>query len=309
MELTEVQKEADSAGRKAVIFGVGALFLAGLFGWMLAHLSGGGPEVVPLVVAGEEIPPLTHIKAAQLKVINWPKESRPAGGFAKIEDVVNTNEINTSGLLPGEPIIAERLSTPERGLGISQLVEPNMRAFVVQALDSVATAGMLHPGAYVDVLATFQDPRSTDYATRVILQNILVMAVGDSIDVEATRPVDKTASDSQERDRVERQRVVTLLVGLKDVEPLTLASRQGKIDLALRNNVDNQIVTTSGVTLEQVVSDKAPKINLDKNSASGSSGHDSDTHSMVPPATPSRSRSTEHRRRESGSPSIYKVRH
>ena len=253
MELLEVQKEADSAGRKAIIFGIGALMLAGVFGWMLARLGGGGPEIEPVVVAAEEIPPLTQLKLKHLRVVQWPKTSKPQGTFTKPEDVITSNELNLSGMVAGEPILRSRLSTPERGLGVSQLVEPSMRAYVVQVNDSIAKSQIIHPGALVDVIATLEDVRTRDLVSKVILQNVQVLAVGDSVDLEP-RPMNKEdMAHSEDRQSVDRHRVVTLLVNLSDVEYLAFASSQGKIDLALRSNVDAEIVPTTGVNMEKVM--------------------------------------------------------
>lgn len=256
MELSEVQKEADSAGRKAIVFGLFALVLSGVFGWMLSRLSGGGPEVQNVVVAAEEIPALTQIKLKQLKVVQWPKDSLPQGTYANPQDVIKVAQVNVNSLMPGEPLLTSRLSTPDRGLGISQMVEPNMRAFVVQVNESVATAQLLHPGAFVDVIATFEDQATREIISKVLLQNIQVLAIGASIDVE-TAPKDKDAGATEEHNTNERHRVVTLLVGLDDVEDLTFASREGKIDLALRSNMDDEVVTTQGATMEKVIGTKA----------------------------------------------------
>jgi pilus assembly protein CpaB len=257
VELTEVQKEADAAGRKAILFGIAALLTAGLFGWMLARLSGGGPETQAVVVAAEEIPPLTQLKAKQLKVVQWPAAALPRGTFAKPEDVVKTNQINVNGLEVGEPILAARLSTPERGLGMSQMVEPSMRAFVVQVKEHVATAELLHPGAFVDVVATLEDVHSRELVTKVILQNVQVLAVGASIDVEPATA--KEVKEGEERAKVERRRVVTLLVNLADVEELAFASQQGKLDLALRNNQDSELVNTEGATVDKMLGSRPSK--------------------------------------------------
>lgn len=279
MELSEVQKEADSAGRKAVVFGLFALVLSGVFGWMLSRLSGGGPEVQNVVVAAEEIPALSQIKLKQLRVVPWPKDALPQGTYASPQDVIKVAQVNVNSLMPGEPLLTSRLSTPDRGLGIAQMVEPNMRAFVVQVNESVATAQLLHPGAFVDVIATFEDPSTREIISKVLLQNIQVLAIGASIDVETT-PQEKGASATEERQVTERHRVVTLLVGLDDVESLTFASREGKIDLALRSNMDDEVVTTAGATMEKVMGAK-PKVVTGTASA--------DVPHVAKPARPTRS--------------------
>lgn len=307
MELTEVQKEADSAGKKAIYFGVAALMFAVLFGWMLAQLNGGGPETQPVVVASEDIAPLSGLKETQLKVVPWPSAAIPKGAFTTIKEILDQKQITVNGLLVGEPILADRLSTQDHGLGMSLLVKPDFRAFVVQILDSVAVAELIHPGAHVDVLATLTSNRTQEIATHVLLQNVEVMAVGDSIDVEAAKPrTDKAGTVSEDRGRMERHRVVTLSVALGDIEALTLATRQGKIDLALRSKDDARIVVSSGTTLEQIISDrrKAPPVSAPVEVLAPPA----ETHSSMPSKSHDKPAKHHHDAQDSG-PSIYKVRH
>lgn len=309
MELTEVQKEADSAGKKAIYFGVMALMFAVLFGWMLAQLNSGGPETQPVVVASEDIAPLSGLKETQLKLVPWPAAAIPKGSFSTIKEIVELKQLTVNGLLPGEPIIADRLSTQDHGLGMSLLVKPDYRAFVVQILDSVAVAELIHPGARVDVLATFTSNKTQEIATHVLLQNIEVMAVGDSIDVEAAKPrTDKGGSPSEDRGRMERHRVVTLSVGLGDIEALTLATRQGKIDLALRSKDDARIAVTSGTTLEQIINDRHKAAAQPQTQAATEAPSATEAHSSMPSKVHDKPAKHHHESQDAG-PAIYKVRH
>ena len=255
METNEVQKEADAAGHKAVAFGIVALGLAGLFGWMLAHLTSGGPETRPVVVAAAAIAPLSQPKMDQLRVVDWPVAAMPQGTFARPEDVIKTDQININGLLEGEPVLAARLSTPDKGLGMSQMVEPNKRAIVVQVQEATAKAEILHPGAVVDVIATLQDTKTHEMVTKSIIQNVPVVAVGDSIDVEQSN-VDPKNEGERRSEKLERHRVVTLMVALPQAELLTFAIRYGTVDLTLRNNADVETVVTQGVTMDKVMGRK-----------------------------------------------------
>lgn len=253
MELNEVQKEADSASFKAILFGGCALLLAVFVGYLLAHLAGGGPQTQPVVVAAARVGPLTQLKIEDLRVAQWPVQSLPDGTFLRPEDVIKLNQLNIGGLLPGEPVLKERLSTPDKGLGMSQMVDPNRRAFVVQVQDSVATSEILHPGAIVDVTATLTDDRTHSTVTKLVLQAVQVLAVGDSIDVERSRSGDPEQNNEGDRNKNERHRVVTLLVNNSDLELITFASRYGQIDLSLRNQNDTAVVTSQGVSMDKIM--------------------------------------------------------
>jgi pilus assembly protein CpaB len=71
--------------------------------------------------------------------------------------------------------------------------------------------------------------------SKVVLTNVLVLAAGTRIerDVDENKPVSVS--------------VVTLLVDPADAERLTLASTEGKIQLALRNPLDKTAPATPGV--------------------------------------------------------------
>jgi pilus assembly protein CpaB len=81
--------------------------------------------------------------------------------------------------------------------------------------------------------------------TRVILQNVQVLAAGQTLQTDAEgKP--QTAS------------VVTLLVSPADGEKLVLAANQGHIQLALRNTLDVAEARTNGISAAALVSSPRP---------------------------------------------------
>ena len=308
MELLEVQKEADGASRKAIAFGLVALLLAAAFGWLIAHIGSGGPESQPVVVAGQSIDALVPLKADQLKVIQWPIAALPEGTFTNIEDVIGSKlddvkHIYISSLVTNEPVFKSKVSDPARGLGVSQFVEPNMRAFVVQVEESAGRAQIVHPGSMVDVIATVPDPKTHLALTRVILQNIKVLAVGDRVDIPR-QPTDADRS-AFEHAQAEGRRVVTLLVSLADAENLALASGLGRLDLALRSDADSLKVKTPGADLVHMLASGRSEAASDEAAAQ---------EQVAPPVEPLRPRGRPARSRPPGGtppggPVIYKVHH
>ena len=71
--------------------------------------------------------------------------------------------------------------------------------------------------------------------SKVILTNVQVLAAGTKIDRETDKNKPMPVS------------VVTMLVNPEEAERLTLASTEGKIQLALRNPLDKSIPQTPGV--------------------------------------------------------------
>ena len=100
----------------------------------------------------------------------------------------------------------------------------------------IGVAGYVLPGTRVDVVATVSPSgNATDMTTKVILTNVQVLAAGTKIDRETDKNKPQPVS------------VVTLLVNPEEAERLTLASTEGKIQLALRNPLDKTIPSTPGV--------------------------------------------------------------
>jgi pilus assembly protein CpaB len=254
VELLEVQKEADSAGRKALIFGIIGMSIAATFGYLLSRFGGGTPDSQPVVVASHTVAALTTLKAADLTVVSWPRNALPEGIISDMNQILGSPHVNVNELLRNEPVLAPRLSAAEGALGVSALIETEKRAFVVQVNEAIATSMILHPGCVVDVVATLQDPRTQSTVSKTILQNVKVLAVGDSVDVES-QPLRTGGGEprGENHSSVQRHRVVTLSVTLSDVEILSYATTQGRIDLAMRSNSDTEVAATAGVSTEKLL--------------------------------------------------------
>ncbi len=111
-----------------------------------------------------------------------------------------------------------------------------MRAVSVRVNEVIGVAGYVLPGTRVDVLATASptnDP--TDMTTKVVLANVQVLTAGTRMEQDQNdgKPVQVT--------------VVTMSVTPEQSERLALASTEGKIQLALRNPLDQSSPATPGI--------------------------------------------------------------
>src|SRR6185369_15362074 len=77
--------------------------------------------------------------------------------------------------------------------------------------------------------------QSADIMSKVVLTNVQVLAAGTKIERDTERNKPMAVS------------VVTLLVNPEESERLTLASTEGKIQLALRNPLDKTMPNTQGI--------------------------------------------------------------
>jgi pilus assembly protein CpaB len=173
------------------------------------------------------------VKAADLKVIKVPTSAFPKGAYNKPEDVLDRPVV--SNILHDEPILEGRLAQRGSGFGLSPIIPVGMRAVTVRVNDVVGVAGFVLPNMRVDVLITGLPPGHDARVTKTVLQNILVLSAGTTLQTDTTgKPVNAPN--------------VTLLVTPQQAELLTLAGNEGRIQLVLRNAGDQGVETTSGLT-------------------------------------------------------------
>src|SRR5207302_7120878 len=137
----------------------------------------------------------------------------------------------------------------ESGAGLSATIPEGMRALSVAVNEVVAVAGFVTPGTMVDVLVTGRVNGSRggdENITRTILENVPVLAAGQKIE--------------QDREgKPQTVPVITLLVSPDDAAKLTMASTQGKIQLALRNTIDTKKVEPPSVLQATLFSGGSPQ--------------------------------------------------
>jgi len=174
------------------------------------------------------------LKPEDVRMIQFPEGSVPAGTFTSADDIMGRGVI--SPMVQNEPILSAKLASKEAGAGLPPIIQPGMRAVSVRVNDVVGVAGYVLPGTRVDVVATVNPTQQqTDVTSKVILANVQVLASGTKIEQDGDKGKPMEVS------------VVTLLVDPSEAERLTLASTEGKIQLALRNPLDKTAPATSGV--------------------------------------------------------------
>ena len=229
--------------RFTIVIGISLVwaFLVSAVFYRVASSSGGRQPAnqsrKPVVIAAQALPLGTLIKPEAVKLSALPESLFPGGGFSKVEDVLERPVI--SPIQAGEPVVEARLAARGSGGGLSPLIPLGMRAISVRVNDVVGVAGFVLPGMRVDVLVTGSPPGNQDTRTTTVLQNITVLSVGQTIQVDA-------------KSQAINAPVVTLLVTPEQAEALTLANNQGHIQLVLRNSTDHSTAATSGRQLHDL---------------------------------------------------------
>ena len=187
-----------------------------------------------VVVARGDLVLGAELKADDLMVMNFPKGQAPEGTFTNPADIVGRGVI--SPMVKNEIVLAMKLASKEAGVGLPPVIPDGMRALSVRVNEVIGVAGYVLPGARVDVLATASPTDAhADMTTKVILSNVQVVTAGTRLEQD------------QEKGKPMQVTVVTLLVFPEQAERLALASTEGKIQLALRNPLDQGAPETPGI--------------------------------------------------------------
>lgn len=192
---------------------------------------------VKVAVAAVNLPTATALAKESVDFVEWPKVVTPDGSFADFGALAG--RVTNGPLVKGEPILAAKLAPVGARQGIAAVIPDNMRAMTVPVNEVVGVAGFIHPGDFVDVVTTMQTPLNgrsgeMEFRAKVVLQNIKVLAVGEDLMADESKPV--------------KVPVVTLLVSPDQSERLALASTQGKVQLTMRAQRDQGEVPTAGVS-------------------------------------------------------------
>jgi pilus assembly protein CpaB len=188
----------------------------------------------PVVVAAADLALGTELKKEDLAVVNFPIGAAPEGSFKSPAEILGRGLIVS--MVKNEPVLGAKLASKEAGAGLPPVIPEGMRAVSVRVNEVIGVAGYVLPGTRVDVLATASPTnQSQDTTAKLILSNVQVLTAGTRMEQD------------QEKGKPMQVTVVTLLVYPEQSERLALASSEAKIQLALRNPLDQGAPETPGI--------------------------------------------------------------
>lgn len=207
----------------SLVLGLGAAWMAN--NWLSGRLNASADDNTQnVVVAAVEIPFGTMVEAQHVSLVRMPKATAPDDAFDATEKVVG--KIATFQMLRGDIVRGARMAEHLGGSTLASLIEAEKRAVAVRVDDVVGVAGFLLPGNRVDVLATKRMGSSNQAESKTILEDLRVLAVDQTASTDKTQPV--------------VVRSVTLEMMPEEAEILVKAMAEGRLQLALRNPLDNQ---------------------------------------------------------------------
>lgn len=209
------------------------------------YISGGGktpaPEINYKVVyaAAKTIPARSIITGEDVKQVKIPKELTNSNTITDLKEIIGKR--TKESIIEGEQIIRERLAD-DSNVSLSYNIPEGTRAVSMNVNEQIDVAGLLRPGDFVDVVASFEKEEVDEgsakkvypRATNTILQNVQVLAMGQNMTLSAEKLKDLPAT-------------VTLAIKKEDVEKFVFASEYGTLRLALKPLDDKSEQSSQGV--------------------------------------------------------------
>ena len=196
-------------------------------------------EAFPVVVALYDLVWGTKLDKEMMKTVPFIKESLPTGYFT--DPGALEGRVIIAPLSQNDPVTESKLAPTSVTVGgVAAIIKPGKRAIAVKGDKVIGLSGFIRPGNRVDVLVTLRDPVAKKEVTKVVLENILVLATGTEVQEDGKgkpAPVD----------------VYTLEVDPEDGEKLSLAATKGRLHFALRNATDSATVLTRGATIRKTL--------------------------------------------------------
>jgi pilus assembly protein CpaB len=182
------------------------------------------------------------VRSRELATVDWPLEYLPQGAHA--DPAALEGRVLRRPLAAGEPVLESALLPEGARAGLISVIDPMRRAMSVQVDPVIGVAGFVVPGAHVDVIGTVQ-PDQGEPVSKVLLQDVEVLAIDQKL-------------EEAEEGEPELVQVVTLEVSPADAEKLTFAAHEGRLQLALRNPTDREVVETNSVRVADLLGVRRP---------------------------------------------------
>lgn len=193
-------------------------------------------ERIQIVTANQVIPAHTEVTEEMLELIEYPEEVLPESAIKDIEDILE-KKTNTD-ILPGEPILEERVVIDDAKSDLSYRIPESMRAVTILTNELSSVGGYIGTGDRVDMLVAYsieedeEDSTTTGTEVYTQMQNIEVLMTGPKkVEGEGVAPIPTS---------------LTLLVSPEQAEVIAYANQQGVIQLTLRNPADEDENTLDG---------------------------------------------------------------
>lgn len=223
----------------AVVLGL----LAAFFAAALVAALGSGPGGIrsislratekKVLVTIDALPMAHIIQQDDLELRMISAGDAPLGAF--VSSAATLGRVLVAPTVPGQILTARMLAPSGSGPEIASMLTDGYRASTI-TLSSNGPATFIYPGSLVDVLATFDLPRSRSVVSQTISRTILQGARVLAVEGVATfKDPNEDADSTNSRYKSSRRApMVTLLLTPSQAQMLHLAADLGSISVTLR---------------------------------------------------------------------------
>ncbi|MHB0976557.1 MAG: Flp pilus assembly protein CpaB [Candidatus Aquicultorales bacterium] len=169
-----------------------------------------------------------------------------------------SNQVVAQALAKGEQVTTAKFKDPEE-IGFSYRVPEGKRAVSVEINEERGVSKMLMPHDHVDVLVTFNKGNEGQAVTRILLQDVEVLAIDRTTlrpGEDAQEPSDgqkaSKSAGSSTQSKTTIKATATLAVAPTDTEKLVFGAEVGELWLTLLPGTGGAKATTGGQTITTI---------------------------------------------------------
>lgn len=174
------------------------------------------------------------VRADVLEIRMIPASAAHPQAARRIDDVAN--RVAVAAIFAEEQVLLPKLATPGVSVGLSYVLAKDKRAMTIAVNEVIGVAGFVFPGDHVDVVGTVRGGGDDLNMTKIVLQNVEVLAIAQKVDQKPGEDPRVTTS-------------ATLAVTPEQAETLAQIDNNGRVRLALRPHGVTEHVTTTGKTI------------------------------------------------------------
>jgi len=219
-------------------------------------------EKAQVLVAKTDLPNRTVVSMDMVDTVTMPRiyMQQDAYEVRSPSDIKLVNNLVTTIRIPkGNQILSSALNVLSPSAGLSVKVPPGYRGVMLDV--PLTVAAMVKPSDRIDVLVTFKArmaDNSREPVTATILQNVLVLGVGDDLGQGVN------AKNIKEREKKEAESaafsdkgVLSLALAPADAQYLVLAQQEGQISVIVRNMGEMQLHPIEIASFRRIFGNKA----------------------------------------------------
>lgn len=229
----------------ALALGCGLVASIGISQVMEKKESVVGYETEPIYVANVNINLNDPIDASMVSLHDWPKGKVPPGAIKSLDELESRRPRTT--IYQGEPILEGKLMAEGEVHDPIGNIPPGMRMKTISVDAEKSAAGLLSPGDRVDIqLFVGRNPQQgfNTARTRIILQNIRIYAVDQTVQREAEGGEGRSIA-----------KTVSLLLTPEQANKIALAEQVGTLNLIPRSPGDEALTDDTSMDVNELFGD------------------------------------------------------